>query len=412
MRQCPDCRAENAPDARFCAECGARFSETPPAPQDQPLPAVPTPASGGAARSTGRETIVLRQLDTPPIERLPDLPPSGVRPATDATIDTPPTERLPDLSPPGVRPATDATIVAPSGPSAPIPPVRAASMPTAALPAVPPAGYGGGMPTQPPLALAQPPARSGSRRIWLVLGLVVLLALGMLGALVVGVLLIVRNAGPAPAPTPAVGGGLARFTTVAAGPTAAPRPTAAAGNGKILLEDDFDDPSRSSLTPDKTANATYAFADGGYTIAVHPAKFIVWSSLDSDYGDGAIEVDTTFERGPAESAAGLFFHYQDKHNFYFFSIAGDGSYSLDLYKNDEWQTLIDWTDSPGIKGQGEVNRLRVETAGDTIRLFVNGKLLDEVSDDTFNKGTIALAVNTFSEGDATFLFDNLIVRGP
>jgi hypothetical protein len=74
--------------------------------------------------------------------------------------------------------------------------------------------------------------------------------------------------------------------------------------------------------------------------------------------------------------------------------------------------LIDWTDSPVIEGQGKLNRLRVETEGDRIRLFINDKLLDEVSDDTFTEGSIALAVSTFDEGDAAFLFDNLVVRGP
>jgi hypothetical protein len=44
-------------------------------------------------------------------------------------------------------------------------------------------------------------------------------------------------------------------------------------------------------------------------------------------------------------------------------------------------------------------------------MFVNDQLLAEVSDDTFAKGEIALAVSTFEEGGATFKFDNLLVRG-
>ena len=70
-----------------------------------------------------------------------------------------------------------------------------------------------------------------------------------------------------------------------------------------------------------------------------------------------------------------------------------------------------WSAEPAIEGQGQLNRLRVETEGDRIRLYVNDKLLDEVSDDTFTEGSNALAVNTFDEGDAAFLFDNLVVRG-
>jgi hypothetical protein len=73
--------------------------------------------------------------------------------------------------------------------------------------------------------------------------------------------------------------------------------------------------------------------------------------------------------------------------------------------------LVDWTEAPEIKGFRQRNHLGVEAIGDRIRLFVNDKLLAEISDDTFAKGEIALAVSTFDEGGATFKFDNLIVRG-
>jgi hypothetical protein len=112
-----------------------------------------------------------------------------------------------------------------------------------------------------------------------------------------------------------------------------------------------------------------------------------------------------------ESAAGVLFRYQDEDNFYYYRISPDGSYSLVLYHAGERQVLIDWTEAPEIKSRNQVNHLRVEAVGDRIRMFVNDKLLAEVSDDTFAKGEIALAVSTFEKGGATFKFDNLLVRG-
>jgi len=82
-----------------------------------------------------------------------------------------------------------------------------------------------------------------------------------------------------------------------------------------------------------------------------------------------------------------------------------------VYKNDEPITLIDWTESSAIKPVGELNTLRVETNGDTIRLYVNDELLDEVSDSTIANGKAALVVNTFDDPNVTVKFDNLIVRG-
>jgi hypothetical protein len=146
-------------------------------------------------------------------------------------------------------------------------------------------------------------------------------------------------------------------------------------------------------------------------INVKTPKYIVWSSYNGTYGDAAVEVDATFEDGPVVSAAGLLFRYQDEDNFYCYRVSADGSYNLTLYKAGERQVLIDWTDAPEIKSQGVANHLRVEAVGDHIRLFANGTLLAEASDDTFAKGEIALAVTTFEKGGATYTFDNLIVRG-
>ncbi len=381
MPPCPNCHAENSSEARFCAECGTRLSRTDAALQGQPA----TPAQPDSKR-----TIVLRGADIAPTERLPSIPNS----------------------------AGEATIIA-----APSAPANASSTPTAAIPAPPPGVPGGqtsAPPTLPPtLPAIEPAGRTGGGRLWLVIALVVLLGLGVVAALIVGLALIASRDGGTEtrAPTAAVGGGLARLPTPAprptapARPTAVPSPIAADGFSKVLLKDTFDDPNRSSFTEEKNDNASYTFVDGAYAIQVKTPKYLVWSSLDGAYGDTAVEVDTTLESGPSDSAAGVMFHYQDEDNFYLFSIAGDGSYSLELYTNNKQQTLIDWTDSSAIKGQGATNRLRVETEGQRIRLFVNGALLDEISDETLSKGDIAVAVHTFAKGDAVFRFDNLIVYG-
>ncbi|KPV52305.1 hypothetical protein SE17_16300 [Kouleothrix aurantiaca] len=137
-------------------------------------------------------------------------------------------------------------------------------------------------------------------------------------------------------------------------------------------------------------------------------KLILWKTMRGDYGNAAITVDSMID-GPEQSAAGIIFHYQDDKNFYIFTAAADGSYSLDLYKNDELTHLIDWTNSSAIHGPGELNTLRVETQGDSIRLYANDELLDEISDSTFSRGKAALAVNTFDDPNVTVTFDNLVV---
>jgi len=132
--------------------------------------------------------------------------------------------------------------------------------------------------------------------------------------------------------------------------------------------------------------------------------------MRGDYGDASISVDASID-GPPASAAGLIFHYKDDKNFYIYSIDGEGRYELDVYKDDELIPLIEWTESSAINPVGESNTLRVETSGDRIRLYVNDKLLDEISDSTIANGKAALVVNTFDDPNVTVSFDNLVVQG-
>lgn len=407
MSQCPNCNAENTPDARFCAECGTRLD--PPAdPKHQP---------SAPGRTTGKETVVLRAPDLAPPEPVHDQT-APARPFTDATIVT-------GSSAPA---STDKTILAglPSVPGAGTP-AGASSAPTSAFPA-PSQSQAPASPTVPPGAFPprQPASRSGGR-LWLIIALVALLGLGMIGTLVAGIVLFTRSTTPTTGtPTPSAGGGLARLPTAGTRPTtppkpttkprptAAPKPTAVptpSSQGSVLIEDDFDNPKSSELTEETSDNATYTFADGAYAITVKTPKYIVWSSYDGNHGDVDIQVDSTLDNGPLDSAAGVLFRYQDDDNFYYYRVSSDGSYNLTLYKSGERQVLVDWTEAPEIKGRRQVNHLGVEAVGDHIRLFVNDTLLAEVSDDTFAKGQIALAVSTFDEGGATFKFDNLVVRG-
>lgn len=379
MAQCPNCHSEVKPDERFCGSCGARLE-----PQAQPTPAAP------AARPepmrppvTGKETIVLPPLDEPD------------RPANQPAA--PPAEPI--------QPPSDATLIAG-------PPAQPRVLPTTPAPPLA-AGYAGA--TLPP-AVALPPQeqKSGGGRVWKILAIVA--GIGVLAciALAAGVYLVAQRVSSSSELVFAtVNAGLA---TVVAEPTIGPRPTSAPpavsanATGDVLLEETFDSASASSFGDTESANASYAFVDGTYAITVKKPNMIVWKAVKGDFSDAAISVDALFEAGK-QSAAGLLFHYQDDKNFYIFTVTQDGRYGLDVYKDDQLTTLIDWTESSAIKGAGETNAMRVETVGDKIRLYDNDELLDEVSDATLTSGRAAIAVNTFDDTGVTVRFDNLLVRG-
>jgi len=263
------------------------------------------------------------------------------------------------------------------------------------------------------------------RNAWLrlLVGLAALLSCGAFAAILSGSLPAARidrlaegasspeARGPARSPA---GKRVTSPSTIEALPQASsfPEPTPGFGVlGRMLFADNFDNPRRSMLVADQNDAATYTFIGGAYAIAIGPPKHLAWSNFQGSYRDVDIEADIVLDESAEESAAGIAFRYVDGDNFYLYRVSASGSYNLTLYYQGRQQALIDWTESPAINGRGKPNKLRVEALGDHIRLFVNGTLLDEISDSSLAEGGIALAATTFDTGDVTFLFDNVVVRG-
>lgn len=250
------------------------------------------------------------------------------------------------------------------------------------------------------------------RVVRILLGSIVVLILIIVALVGVGALLITRSqpaavqvvvATPTPQPT----------ATAQPAPTAIPAtatPTFLFGDA--LASDDFTQPDRSLFRAGKNEHASYEFTGRAYSINVVSPQYIAWSPLHGTFTDGAIEADVNLASGPAETSAGIVFRYQDEQNFYFFGVSGDGYYVLAVLNNGTWTQLFDWTISPQVQREGSANRLRVEMAGDRFRVYVNGTLLDEARDTTFRSGGIALAVNTFDQGNATVLFKNFVIYKP
>ncbi|NTW01391.1 MAG: hypothetical protein HGA19_08775 [Oscillochloris sp.] len=179
----------------------------------------------------------------------------------------------------------------------------------------------------------------------------------------------------------------------------------------VLIYDDFSRPQRSVLTAEEDEISRAVFEDDAYLIEVKKTNTLAWALTEGIYDDAIIEVDASIDSGADVVAAGLIFHYQDGRNFYLFSVANDGYYALEMLKDDEWRTLIDWTPSDVIKSTH--NTLCVETKGNRITLKANGEILESTEDDSFSKGDIGLAVSSFDVSQVAIRFDNLLItRSP
>jgi len=91
-----------------------------------------------------------------------------------------------------------------------------------------------------------------------------------------------------------------------------------------------------------------------------------------------------------------------------YQVSCDGRYRLFIYDGLETTTLINWTSSDEIEGgPGKTNRLGVMHRGQKITLYMNGTLIDQVSDDTFvGKGRVGINMGVDNHNNVTISFDD------
>lgn len=322
--------------------------------------------------------------------------------------------RLPDPEPQAPPAGAAPTVVLPPvGEQAPPAGAQAAGVaPTARLDPPPPyAGPPAGQQPQygaPPVGAPYPgdPQSSGGsprRRtlMWALVGGAGCLTLILVAVCAIGVLTLLGQEVETVFPT-------TTLATPAAGAGGVVPQDSPLTGGDVLLEDSLDDAGSSGLGVDEDASSRYAFEDGAYVVEVKEPETIVWARVRGSYDDARVTVDAEVPPGADISSAGLIFNYQDPDNFYLFSVTNDGFYMLELLQNNDWIVLIDSTQSDAIDATR--NRLRVETRGDEIALYVNDELLETTSDGTFSDGEVALAVTSLADSTAEVRFDNLLIE--
>ncbi|WP_299754851.1 zinc-ribbon domain-containing protein [uncultured Chloroflexus sp.] len=343
---CPQCGHKLTANDRFCPECGARV------PEKVAPPTTIIPPDQPAAPPT---TIIPPDRPaappTPPV--IPPTQSAGSPP--DPFIPPPPSYRIPASSPP---------------------------------------------PHQIPSSVEMQATPPNNKLIWLLVGGIGLLLLIFIGACVFIVISLssfsfsdVTNTPTPVTGEPSTSGGGAVESVI---------------GGEIVFRDDFENPADSNLGTSEDSRARYAYEQGNYIIEVKEPELLVWALVDGSYRNVVIEASYSIPRNSPAGAAGLIFHYQDADNFYLFSVSNDGYYALELLEDNQWETIIDWTQHEAIKPGN--NRMRVELRGDEITLYINDRRLEQTRDPTFTRGEVGLAVTSFDESGIIVRFDEITIR--
>jgi hypothetical protein len=182
--------------------------------------------------------------------------------------------------------------------------------------------------------------------------------------------------------------------------------------GELLLEETFDDPD-SGWDSYASDDAGVGYEAGAYQIQVHESRYDAWATanLEMELADFVVEVDAQWVEGPLDNDYGILVRYQpDDDNFYLFAISSDGWYSVQAFREREWEALVDWAKSGAVHQGDATNRLKVECLGTQMRFVVNGVPLAQVEDASYPSGDVGLLAGTFDEGGVVVQFDNLQVR--
>lgn len=218
----------------------------------------------------------------------------------------------------------------------------------------------------------------------------------IVGAIVVGICLIVIG-GIAVLRGPALLGG-----NIATGPSA---PSSLA-KLTLIYSDDFND-SETGWGEVFEPDTVRQYGGSQYHIIAKKINTFTWSKSGRDFTDFVLEVDATQDQGPSNNSYGVLFRIGDDEHFYRFGISGDGFYFLDKFVGDDWEVVIDWTESPYINRGQASNRLKVTCTGSKITLHVNDQYLTTITDDSYDRGDIGLFAASFAEADVHITFDNL-----
>ena len=148
----------------------------------------------------------------------------------------------------------------------------------------------------------------------------------------------------------------------------------------------------------ETDNTHFSVKKGHMVMEVtNPAREEEWGlAIHSPLADFYIEAAfTTGSACSGKDRYGLLLRAPKPNTGYVFDFSCDGRYRFYKWDGNEYAALVDWTTNGNIKvGPNQANRMGFRVEGEALKLYANGKLLAEFSDDSYAKGRFGLVVGS------------------
>ncbi len=344
------------------------------------------------------------QMPQPPTQLNPNIPP-----AVEAVVMRSLAKRSEDRFPTAGELAQALARAASGAPaSAYLPPTVVPGRPTPTPPPASQSGYAPRTPTPPPMP---PQRKSGGGVNWLLWGGLGLGAVAFLCVAGFVILYMIGSSGGNPTPVPTE---VTLVTQTPLSTEVVPTPADA-----VLFEDDF---QSQQVSEDKGwvfepgENVDTAWSDGKMTIAIKKKNWLGLNWPDGDYDDFGVEIEaqpTTSgytEYGIAFRVTGS----SDARSYYIFGVTTNGKYYLQKKLEGAWADTdpVRATSSQFIKPGQTKNVLRVLARGDQISLYINGSLVNTVTDDAISSGSVGIFAGTGDNDSAETAFSRVTVLDP
>jgi len=188
------------------------------------------------------------------------------------------------------------------------------------------------------------------------------------------------------------------------------------GRSKTLFQDEFVQGYSGNWMLESDEFGSTVIVPEQLLIELNSPNQIQYAALSEPlFSDFSLEVEAKLVNGSPASTYGVLFRMQNPEAFYRFAITGDGMYLLERHDphGARFRFAEDWQDTVAInQGIGSTNNLKVVANGPKIAVYVNDTLLEEVTDNSYSVGTIALDAGTFDIAGTLVSFDNLFVYPP
>lgn len=181
--------------------------------------------------------------------------------------------------------------------------------------------------------------------------------------------------------------------------------------GQPLFSDTFQDNSKHWDLTSSTGVFSVKVGSGNLMLEEDNNK-LIWELLPGarSFSNFYLTFDASLTKGTQDNGYGVYIRgssnqLSDFATFYRFELYGDGTYAVfkgavDANGNSKSSVLVDYTTSSVIQKSGHVNYIAINANGSVMKFFVNGQLLQTVTDNSYPTGLVGLFVSNLPSTSA------------